>query len=161
METETEKAMKEILDFVKTSPNEIAKIALLYLEPKEQNVILSGFEQLEKERALTSREVSAKGVLEAKVLEDVKKMVAEFAAEHGLNIEAPLPPLIEIDALGFGEEIKAALEAKQDDDNPPDLGDGGHQNGDGPNGGDNNANDLNGPDDDHKEGADTAGEHAR
>jgi hypothetical protein len=161
METDTEKAMAEILDFVKTSPPEIAKIALLYLTPEDQKVALAGFEQLEKERPLSSQETSAKGVLHASVLEDVRKLVAEFSAEHGLNIEAPLPPLIENDALNLGEDMKAALEAKQDSDDPPHLADGGPQNGDGPNGGDNNAGDLNGLDDDHKEGAGMEGEHVR
>jgi hypothetical protein len=162
-----EEAMKEMLKFVNSSPPEVARIALLYLSIEDQRTIFDAFTELRNQRALSSEEKSAMIVVGSEVLVDARKALAEYQAEHGLDaehgvhIEPPLPPLIENDAWNLGAEVKAALEAKQDSDNPPDLGDGGHQNGDGPNGGDNNAGDLSGPDDDHKEGAGMEGEHVR
>jgi hypothetical protein len=159
--------MEEMLKFVNSSPPEIARIALLYLSIEDQRSIFDAFTELRNQRQLTSEEKSAMIVVGNEVLADARKMLAEFQAEHGLdpdhgfNIEPPLPPLIENDAWNLGAELKAALEAKEDSDNPPDIGDGGNHNGDGPNGGDNNAADFNGPDDDHKEGSGLEGEHAR
>jgi hypothetical protein len=161
-----EQAMKEMLAFVNSSPPEIAKIALSYLSAADQAAIFDAFTELAKERPLSSREKSAMIVVGLGALADARAMLAEFQAEHGLdaehgvNIEPPLPPLIENDAWNLGAELKEALEAKQDSDNPPDLGDGGNHNGDGPNGGDNNGGDFNGPDD-HKEGEVIEGEHGR
>ncbi|KJC42431.1 hypothetical protein UP09_19660 [Bradyrhizobium sp. LTSP885] len=158
--------IQEMLDFVNSSPPDIAKIALEYLSIEDQRTIFDAFMELRNQRQLTSEEKSAMNVVASEVLADARKTLAEFQAEHGLDpahgvhIEPPLPPLIINDALKLGEEIKAEMEAKQDDDTPTDLGDTGHQNGDGPNGGDNNAGDLNGPDDDHKEGEIIEGEHA-
>jgi hypothetical protein len=158
--------MQEMLDFVKSSPPDVARIALLYLSIQDQRTIWDAFNELQKERPLSSEEKSAMIVVGSEVLADARKALAEFEAEHGLdpahgfNIEAPLPPLIENDAWHLGAELKAALEAKEDSDAPPELEDGGHQNGDGLNGGDDNAGDPSGPDDDHKE-AIMDGEHVR
>ncbi|RXT35363.1 hypothetical protein [Bradyrhizobium betae] len=156
--TETEEAMGEMLEFVNSSLPEVASIVLSYLSIKDQTAIYDGFTKLSEERSLSSREQKAMSVVGAGALVDIKALWAEFQAEHGLdaehgvNIEPPLPPLIENDALNLGAELQAALEAKQNSDVPPEIGDGVNHNGDGPDGGDNHAGDFNGPDDDHKEG---------